>query len=84
MSDRIIEADPHWAEALSAVEHGESVTITRSGQPVAKLVPLPRVDRAEAQAAIERILAAREDLARRLDRPFTIDEIISLKNEGRR
>ena len=35
------EAKTHLAELLDRVERGESVTITRHGEPVARLVPTP-------------------------------------------
>lgn len=40
---------------LERVERGEEVVITRHGQPIARLVPAERVDRARADAAIARL-----------------------------
>jgi prevent-host-death family protein len=34
------EAETHFAELLDRVEGGESITITRSGRPVAVLTPV--------------------------------------------
>jgi prevent-host-death family protein len=34
------EAKTHLSQLLKRVEHGESITITRHGVPVAKLVPV--------------------------------------------
>ena len=43
---------------LDRVEQGEEIVITRHGKPVARLVPNSgRIDRAQAQAAAERIRA---------------------------
>ena len=78
------EAKTHLSALLDRVEQGEEVTITRHGRPVAKLVPAGILDQKAARATVTRIVAAREELARTLERPFTIDEIIELKNEGRR
>lgn len=36
------EAKTNLSELLRRVAEGEEVTITRSGEPVAKLVPVPR------------------------------------------
>ena len=40
------EAKTRLAELLRAVEHGEAITITRHGKPVAHLVPAGTQDRA--------------------------------------
>lgn len=48
-------------DLLDRVERGEEVVITRRGKRVARLVPdAPKVDRAEARAAVERFLAKRK------------------------
>ena len=41
------------AEVLRAVERGETVTITRRGEPVAELVPLRRRRFVRAEVALE-------------------------------
>lgn len=77
------EAKTHLSALLDRVERGEQVTITRHGRPVAKLVPTGDFDRADARAALESMRAGVAALAKTIDRPFTIEEIIALKNEGR-
>ncbi len=48
------EAKTHFSELLERVEHGEEVTITRHGAPVARMVPLRRISTpAERRVAIE-------------------------------
>jgi prevent-host-death family protein len=48
------EAKTHLAELLDRVEHGESLTITRHGRPVAQLVPVAATqNRARAEAVRE-------------------------------
>ena len=37
----VYDAKTHLAKLLDEVEKGESVTITRHGRPVARLVPVP-------------------------------------------
>lgn len=72
------EAKTHLSELLAAVEQGETVVITRRGRPVARLVPEPSSpDRA---AAIARIRALRE----RVGAPFTLDDILTARDAGRR
>jgi prevent-host-death family protein len=50
------EAKTHLPQLLERVEHGETITITRHGKPVARLVPAvastPRPDVAAAIAAM--------------------------------
>lgn len=36
----LAEAETHFAAVLAKVEHGESVTLTRDGRPVAQMVPV--------------------------------------------
>ena len=78
------EAKTHLSSLLDRVEGGEEVTITRHGKVVAKLTPPQEFDRKAAMAALERMKREVAEFAKTLDRPFTIEEIIELKNEGRR
>ncbi len=48
------EAKAHLSKLLEAVEHGESITITRNGKPVAELRPVED-RRTKAREAIEAI-----------------------------
>ena len=72
------EAKTRLPELLRAVERGESVTITRRGVPVARLVSVDR-DVTERPAVIARMKAAR---ARRP--PVSTGEILAARDEGRR
>jgi len=73
----IYEAKTHLARLLDEVEKGESITITRHGKPVARLVPMP-AKRRDVREVIEEILEARK--GRSLG-GITIRELIE---EGRR
>lgn len=79
------EAKTRLSELLAAAESGESITITRRGAPVARLVPATAAqDRAPALA---RITALRRRLGARLDdshAPLTRDDILSARDQGRR
>jgi len=52
----VYEAKTHLPRLLNEVERGESVTITRHGRPVARLVPIqnPQPTPAEAIEAIRK------------------------------
>lgn len=71
------EAKTHLPRLLRAVEQGESVTITRHGKPVARLVPFEEQRQAEVAELIERI----KILRRRLPR-VPLDEILAARHEG--
>lgn len=49
------EATTHLAELLDRVEHGESVTITRHGTPVAQLVPVATIQKRNRPEAIHEL-----------------------------
>lgn len=70
------EAKTHLSELLSAVAAGESITITRRGRPVARLVPVAP-DRGAALAALRALRA-------RLSAPLDRDEILAARDAGRR
>ena len=59
----VYEAKTHLARLLERVRHGESLTITRHGAPVARLVPVPEDVRARAHEAASHIRRRRERLA---------------------
>jgi prevent-host-death family protein len=50
-----VEAQTQFAALLERVERGETLTITRHGKPVAKLVRVEQRDPVEIEAAIKRI-----------------------------
>lgn len=71
------EAKTHLSELLAAVEAGESVTITRRGKAIARLVPV------EGEAP------DRLALLRQLQRlgsgvRLSAEEVLSARDEGRR
>ena len=70
------EAKTHFTEMLHAVEAGETITITKRGEDVAILGPIPR-ERLDRREAVERLAQIRERLAR-----ADISEIRAWINEG--
>lgn len=88
MSERSIgafEAKTHLSRLLDEVEKGDSVTITKHGRPVARLVPasgrpLPRrLSDAERSDIIDRLRRVRGDLGAQM----SSDEIVALIRRGR-
>ena len=77
------EAKTHLSELLAAVEAGERVTITRRGKPVARLVPIEEDVMAQRAEALEKLRALREQIRAR-GGGFTVEEILSARDEGRK
>lgn len=73
------EAKTHLPRLLDRVARGESVTITRHGRPVARLVPVEDSDRDRAKRAIERILARRRRL-----HGIAVNELVKTTHEDHR
>ena len=72
----VYEAKTHLTALLERVESGEQFTITKHGRPIARLVPVSRVDRKRRREIIERLKKFRE--GQTLDVP-----VKQLINEGR-
>ena len=70
------EAKTHLPKLLDRVAHGESLTITRHGKPVARLVPVatPREQAEQAAARIER--------RRRCLKGTSVAELLKTVHEG--
>ena len=71
------EARKHLPRLLDQVERGESVTITRRGRPVARLVPADAENRRNARESVERLLKRRQKL-----KGAPTDELIRSIHEG--
>ena len=72
------EAKTHLPRLLDRVARGESLTITRHGRPVARLVPVTG-DRERAQEAAARILERRRHLKR-----VPLADLVATIHEGHR
>jgi len=73
------EAKTRLPELLRAVERGESITITRRGVPVARLVGIDESVREDTSTIIARMKRARAG------RPaVSAEEILAARDEGRR
>ena len=73
------EAKTHLPALLKRVEAGESLTITRHGRPVARLVPIHETGGETASQAVDRLLAFR--CGRRLGSSISVRDLIE---SGRR
>ncbi len=73
----VYDTKTHLTALLDRVQKGEQFTITKHGQPIARLVPVSRVDHKRRREIIERLKKFSE--GQTLDVP--VKELI---NEGRR
>ncbi len=71
----IFEAKTHFSALVEEARGGETITVTKNGEPVAQIVPM-KERRSEASEAMRRILSTRAKL-----NGLTIRELI---DEGRR
>lgn len=74
------EAKTHLPHLLAQVEKGESITITKRGKPIAKLVPADAAEQKDVQQVIEEMLNYRDQHGPVLGDDLTIRKMIE---EGR-
>ena len=74
------EAKTHLLRLLDDVEKGETIVITRHGKPIARLVPEETKSRQEKMAEAMAIL---KSLRGKLP-PTSVEEILSMRDEGRK
>jgi prevent-host-death family protein len=75
------EAKTHLPQLLDRVEGGETITITRHGKPVARLVPAESVKQTDVRAAVEEMKRFQKEHGPTLGPGLTIRDLIQ---EGRR
>jgi prevent-host-death family protein len=73
------EAKTRFSEVLNRVERGETITITRHGRPVARIVPEDQHHLDRTREAVRRLKALRGSL-----RGVRMDELIESIHEGHR
>lgn len=77
------DAKTRLSELLDRVEKGETIIITRHGEPVAQLAPYAEaIDEKKVQKAIDGLLELRDEVLKN-GRGMTIEEIRAAINEGR-
>jgi len=74
------EAKTHLPRLLLQVEKGESITITKRGKPIAKLVPADAAEQKDVKQLIEEMLNYRDQHGPVLGDDLTIRKMIE---EGR-
>ena len=78
----VYEAKNRFSELLAAVEQGETISITRRGAPVARLIAEPAASKASRNDARKRIAAGFERL-RVLRAGFSLDgDIKAIARKG--
>ena len=78
----VFDAKNRLSALLDRVEHGDSITITRRGKPVAQLVPM-QPSRCTSEEIVEASRKLRQHMADRGE-SFTWDELKAWRDEGRR
>lgn len=73
------EAKTHLSALLESVAAGETITITKRGRLMARLVPPETTDLQAVDAAIARLKNLREQFG-----TLSVDEILACRDEGRR
>ena len=73
------EAKTHLPRLLNRIARGESLTITRHGRPVARLVPVEDDDGKRARRAAQRIVERRRRL-----KAAPLAELLDSLHEGHR
>ena len=76
------EAKTHFLRILDDVERGNTVTVTRRGKTVARIVPVPPGDE-ERREQIGRAMASILEIRKRT-KPVSIQEILTARDQGRR
>lgn len=71
------DAKAHLPQILDEVERGETVSITRHGRPIARIVP--EADR--RQEEVDRAIASIRGLRTRIGK-IPLDELLSARHEG--
>lgn len=57
----IFEAKTHFSALVDEARSGRTIVITKNGEPIAQMVPMPSRD-ADARGAMDRILSTRAKL----------------------
>lgn len=81
----VLEAKNRLSELIEAARRGEEVTITKRGEPTARLVATdaPEDRKARALAALAMMDQTREAILARTGRTFSWEENKSDRDEGR-
>jgi prevent-host-death family protein len=78
----IYEAKARLSDLVERAARGDSITITRHGKPVAKLVPVKRDVEVDRKAIMDEILAFAKTV--KLRKRFTLRDLRAAREWGRR
>jgi prevent-host-death family protein len=76
------EAKTHLPRLLSQVEKGETITITKRGKPIARIVPAEEQPARDIDGVIREFRAYSQQLARTVGE-LSVKEIKEMTEEGR-
>lgn len=76
------DAKTHLPRLLSQVEKGETITITRRGKPIARIVPAQEQPPRDVAGVIREFRAYSREQARHCGK-LSIQELKEMKEEGR-
>ena len=76
------EAKAHLAQLLTDVERGETVSITRHGKVIARLVPEEDAEETKARKRREAVQNFREERKKWPKIQATVEEILAWRHEG--
>ena len=80
----LYDAKAKLSRLVSEAERGAEFVITRHGKPVARIAPLPPEASGNGTKSFTERLRELHETMRARGQTFTSDEIIEMKNEGRR
>lgn len=82
----VFEARNRFSELVEAAERGEETVVLKHGKPVAKLVPIATAPDLAAmrQRALDDLAALRQRTVQQVGGPFTHDELIAARDNGKR
>lgn len=76
---QVSDTESNLSKLLDDVERGATVVITREGRPVARMVPEVDQRQAKISKAVEDLKAFRRTMPK-----ISIEELLSMRDEGRR
>ena len=82
----VFEARNRFSELVEAAERGEETVVLKHGKPVAKLVPIATTPDLAAmrQRALDDLAVLRQRTVQEVGAPFTHDELIAARDNGKR
>jgi prevent-host-death family protein len=81
----VFEARNRFSERVEAAERGEETIVLKHGRAVARLVPYSNDARVNRRLdALDRAAELRRRIVAETGRPFTHEELVAARDEGRR